>query len=78
MFRARGWLEGALAELEAMMLLEPMLPNLPEIEWERGEVYGEAQQNDKAREIMQKIVREYPNHPVAGKAAKWLKNIAQD
>jgi len=78
LFRARGWLEGALAELEAMMLLEPMLPNLPEIEWERGEVYGEAQQVDKASEIMQKIVKEYPNHPIAAQAANWLKRIARE
>lgn len=61
----------ALAELEAIIIFDPILPNLPEIEFERAENYREAGQTNKAREIYRKITEEFPNHPVANLAAKY-------
>ncbi len=68
----RGWLAGALGELEGAILLEPLLPNLPEIEFARAEVYAQAGERGKAEELFRKVATEYPNHPVAEIARKKL------
>jgi tetratricopeptide (TPR) repeat protein len=68
LFRRRGWFEGALGELNAAILAEPLLPNLPEVEFELAGIYEELGRHGDARALYQKIVREYPLHPLAAKA----------
>ena len=36
LFRKRGWLDGALGELTGAILADPLLPNLPDVEFERA------------------------------------------
>jgi len=52
------------------MLLDPLLPNLPEVEMERGRVLAEAGDAARAREAFAKVAKEYPNHPLAAEAAR--------
>ncbi|MCK5801862.1 MAG: hypothetical protein KAI66_03470 [Lentisphaeria bacterium] len=68
-----GWLDGALAELDAAILSHPLLPNLPDVEFERGVIQAEAGDQKKANDIFLKIVKEYPNHPVAKQAKGAIK-----
>ena len=68
----RGWLSGALGELEGAILFEPLLPNLPEIEFARAGVYAQAGNAAKAEELYRKVSSEYPNHPVAEQARRKL------
>ncbi len=68
----RGWLSGALGELEGAILFEPLLPNLPEVDFARAEVYAQAGNAAKAEELYRKVSSEYPNHPVAEKARRKL------
>lgn len=70
LWRRLGWLDGALGELDGAMLLDPLLPNLPEVEMERGRVLAEAGDAARAREAFAKVAREYPNHPLAAEAAR--------
>ncbi|MBT3377257.1 MAG: hypothetical protein HN742_05100 [Lentisphaerae bacterium] len=71
MWRRLGWLDGALGELDGAILLDPLLPNLPDVELERARICQEAGDNRKANEILLRIVKEFPNHPAA-KSAKEL------
>jgi tetratricopeptide (TPR) repeat protein len=68
-----GWLDGALAELDGAILMDPLLPNLPEVELERGKILQQAGDNKKANEVFLKIVNDYPNHPVAKEAKRLVK-----
>lgn len=68
-----GWLDGALAELDGAILMDPLLPNLPEVELQRGMILREAGQTKQANEVFQKIAKEYPNHPAAQEAKGAMK-----
>lgn len=68
LWRRLGWLDGALGELDGAILLDPLLPNLPEVELERGKILVEAGDQKRANEVFTKIAGEYPNHPVANEA----------
>jgi tetratricopeptide (TPR) repeat protein len=68
LWRRLGWLDGALGELDGAMLLDPLLPNLPEVELERGKILVEAGDQKRANEVFTKVATEYPNHPVANEA----------
>lgn len=68
-----GWLDGTLAELDGAILMDPLLPNLPEVELLRGMILQKAGENGKANEVFLKIVKEYPNHPAARKAKESVK-----
>jgi tetratricopeptide (TPR) repeat protein len=68
MWRRLGWLDGALGELDGAVLLDPLLPNLPDVELERGKILAEAGDQKRANEAFAKIVKEYPNHPAAAEA----------
>ncbi|NMA47233.1 MAG: hypothetical protein GX945_11805 [Lentisphaerae bacterium] len=72
-FRKRGWFEGAIGELNAAILAEPLLPNLPEVEFEQAGIYEDMGRKDEARKLYQKIAGEYPNHPLADSARKKIK-----
>jgi len=72
LMRRMGWLEGALTVLESAVLLNPLLPNLPEVELLRAELFREAGQQDKARELFERIKKMYPNHPAAKTAEEML------
>jgi tetratricopeptide (TPR) repeat protein len=67
-----GWLDGALGELDGAMLLDPLLPNLPDVELERGRTLKMAGETKRANEVFLKIVHEYPNHPVADQAKEMV------
>ncbi|MBP5671845.1 MAG: tetratricopeptide repeat protein [Victivallales bacterium] len=69
-FRRRGWLEGALGELDGAVLMDPLLPNLPDVEFEKAQLYEQMKENEKAMELYRKIKDEYPNH----EAAAWSRD----
>ena len=68
-FRKRGWLDGALGELDGAILADPLLPNLPDVEFEKAKIYEQAGNKEKAKELYKKIAVEYPNHPAAEEAS---------
>lgn len=68
-----GWLDGALAELDGAILMDPLLPNLPEVELQRGLILRQAGNTEKANEVFQKIAADYPNHPAAQQAKESIK-----
>ncbi|NMA21555.1 MAG: FCD domain-containing protein [Lentisphaerae bacterium] len=70
LFQKLNWLPGALGELEGAILFEPILPNLPDIEFQRAEIYAAAGEKAKAEELYRKIATEYPNHPMAESARR--------
>ena len=72
LFRKLGWHAGALADLDAAILLNPLLPCLPEAEYERGLILLDLKQKEQARAVFERIVKEYPNHPVAAPAQERL------
>ncbi len=71
LWQALGWDDGALGELDGAILLDPLLPNLPDVELERGKVFRKAGDTQRANTLFMKIIEEYPNHPAA-KEAKGL------
>jgi tetratricopeptide (TPR) repeat protein len=68
-----GWYDGALAELDGAILMDPLLPNLPEVELERGKIMKKAGDRQKANEVFKKIAEDYPNHPAAAEAKELMK-----
>ena len=69
-FRRRGWMAGALGELDGAILLDPLLPNLPDVEFEKAQIYEKTKEIEKAMELYRKIKDEYPNHV----AAPWARD----
>ncbi len=69
-FQKLNWLPGALGELEGAILFEPLLPNLPDIEFQRAEIHAAADEKARAEELYRKVATEYPNHPLAETARK--------
>ena len=76
-FRRRGWLAGALGELDGAILMDPLLPNLPDVEFEKAQIYEAMKDNEKAKELYRKIKDEYPNHIVAPWARDGLIRLRQ-
>ena len=76
-FRRRGWLAGALGELDGAILMDPLLPNLPDVEFEKAQIYEALKDNEKAKELYRKIKDEYPNHIVAPWARDGLIRLRQ-
>lgn len=68
-----GWLDGALAELDGAILMDPLLPNLPEVELQRGLILRQSGDAKRANEVFLKIAKEYPNHPAAKTAKESVK-----
>ena len=68
-----GWLDGALGELDGAILLDPLLPNLPDIELERAKTLALAGNTKEANELFVKIIKEYPNHPAASEAKRRIR-----
>ena len=73
LWKRLGWYDGALADLDGAVLMNPLLPNLPDVEMERGLVCLEAGDGPKAKEIFRRIREQYPNHPAAREAEGLLK-----
>ncbi len=73
-WRAWGWHRGAVAELDAAEKLNPILPNLPEVEMLKAELLYDLGENKKGRDLLEKIAKDYPNHPVAAKARDRMGN----
>jgi hypothetical protein len=73
LWRRLGWLDGALGELDGAILLDPLLPNLPDVELERGKILAEAGDQKRANDVFTKVAKEYPNHPAAAEAKVLLK-----
>ena len=73
LWKRLGWHDGALADLDGAVLMNPLLPNLPDVEMERGRVCLEAGDRPKAQKIFRRIREQYPNHPAAREAEGLLK-----
>jgi len=72
-FEAVGWYDGALAELDGAISMNSLLPNLPDVELERAKICLKAGDSNKAQEILRRIRKQYPNHPAAKEASRWLR-----
>ncbi len=72
-FEAVGWYDGALAELDGAVSMNSLLPNLPDVELERAKICLKAGDSNKAQEILRRIRKQYPNHPAAQEASRWLR-----
>lgn len=72
-FEAVGWYDGALGELDGAILMNSLLPNLPDVELERAKICLKAGDRKKAQETLRRIRKQYPNHPAAQEALKWLR-----
>jgi len=59
--------------LDGAILMDPLLPNLPEVELQRGLILLQAGNREKANEVFRKIATEYPNHPAAQQAKESIK-----
>ncbi|OGV79791.1 MAG: hypothetical protein A3K19_00515 [Lentisphaerae bacterium RIFOXYB12_FULL_65_16] len=73
LLKTLGWLDGALGELDGAILLDPLLPNLPEVELERGQILKQAGNAQKAKEVFARVAKEFPNHPAAAEAKEAMK-----
>jgi tetratricopeptide (TPR) repeat protein len=73
LFKTLAWLDGALGELDGAILLDPLLPNLPDVELDRGRILNAAGNAQKARDVFARIVKEFPNHPAAAEAKEAMK-----
>jgi len=73
LWHAMGWEAGAIQVLDAAIQMDPLLPNLPEIEMLKADILWQTDQKYEARQLYQKIVKDFPNHPVAKDAEKRAK-----
>jgi tetratricopeptide (TPR) repeat protein len=67
-FDKLGEPERALAELEAITKLNPLTPYLPEVELLMARAYRNLGDYAKARQLFDKVMREYPNSRAADQA----------
>lgn len=72
LWRKLGWLDGAVAELEGIRRLDPLLPRLPDVEFALAERLAERGDTQRARDLLRSILENYPNHAVAEKARSRL------
>ncbi|MBR0457690.1 MAG: hypothetical protein IJJ26_00495 [Victivallales bacterium] len=72
-FQKRGWLDGAIGELTSAIQADPLLPNLPDVEFQLANLYQAKGDSARAQELWRKFAKEYPNHPLAEKAASHVK-----
>ena len=72
LWQKMNWLQGALSELSAVVELNPLLPTLPDVEYDQAVLYREAGKQKEAETLFKKIADEYPNHPVSKRAAAML------
>ena len=72
-FRELGWLDGALGELDGAILLDPLLPNLPDVQLERARIMQDAGQKEQANDVLMQIIKEFPNHPAATQAKELVR-----
>jgi tetratricopeptide (TPR) repeat protein len=72
LWRACGWRQGALNILELAMTFDPLLPNLPEVQFEKAVLLAETDKKEQAAELFRYIAEQYPNHPAAAAARQRL------
>ncbi len=72
-FQKRGWLDGAIGELTSAIQADPLLPNLPDVEYQLATLYQAKGDTARSQELWKKFAKEYPNHPLAPKAASHIK-----
>jgi len=60
----------ALAELETLTKINPLSPYLPEIEYYMARAYHRMGQATKARDLLDKVMSEYPKSRAAEKARR--------
>ncbi len=73
LWRVHGWPDAALVELGAVIKLNPLAPNLPELELAQGEALIEAGEGQKANQVFRGIMQKYPNHPAAQRAKSFIR-----
>ena len=69
-FDALGEPERALAELQALVHLNPLTPYLPDVELLMARAYRKLGEHAKARELFDKVMREYPKSRAARQAQR--------
>ena len=72
-FHKRGWFDGAIGELTGAIQADPLLPNLPDVEFELALNYQAKGDHARAQELFRKIATDYPNHPLAKEAERRAK-----
>ena len=72
-FHKRGWFDGAIGELTGAIQADPLLPNLPDVEFELALNYQAKGERQRAQELFRKIASDYPNHPLAKEAERRVK-----
>jgi len=65
----------ALDGMECLLKINPLTPYLPQIEFRMGKAYAALGEKDKARELFEKVVKEYPLNPVAHEAQSALHDL---
>lgn len=75
MFNRMGWRNAAISSLQGALALNPLLPNLPEVEYMLAYLYEKTDQTETATELYRKVEANYGNHPAAAKAADRLKEL---
>ncbi len=62
------WRAGAGQLLKQTLIMNPLAPFLPDMEYDRAVLLKELKKNKEARDLFQSIRKQYPNHPVAEQA----------
>ena len=62
------WHAGASELLKQALIMNPLAPFLPDMEYDRAVLLKELKKNKEARDLFQSILKQYPNHPVAEQA----------
>ena len=63
-WEAIGDARKSLDNLQALLKVNPITPYLPQIEYRMGNAYRDLGQNEKARVLYEKVLREYPLNPI--------------
>jgi tetratricopeptide (TPR) repeat protein len=67
-----GWPAGALTLLDRTLQYNPLPAFLPDLELQRALTLRGLQREEDARQVLQRITQQYPNHPAAATARKLL------
>ena len=71
--RGLGWTDGAYALINQTLVLNPLAPYLPELEFQKALLLQDQKKNDEAQALFQKVFKDYPNHPISDQARRNLK-----
>ena len=65
----------ALDGMECLVKINPLTPHLPEIEYRMGKAYAALGEKEKAVELFEKVIKEYPLNPVSHDARSALHGL---